>query len=88
MEDSGFRSLLCKVSGTLYTGRHAAGGVGDKIDINRDGETDVEFGASCGFILQLDNGRVKRVESDRAITMKYDGRSYRLQSYTPVEISD
>ena len=82
-----FSSVLGKVSGNLYVGQTSAGGVGDQIDLNGDGIPDVTFSATCGFILQLQNGTVTKVETDRKVTATIAGQRYGLLAYTPVSIS-
>ena len=82
-----FRSVLGTVSGNLYVGRTSAGGVGDHIDLNSDGIPDVTFSTTCGFILQLQNGAVKKVETDREVTATIAGQMYGLLAYTPVSTS-
>ena len=82
-----FHSVLGTVSGNLYVGRTSAGGVGDQIDLNGDGIPDVTFSAPCGFILQLQNGTVTKVETDREVTATIAGQMYGLLAYTPVSIS-
>lgn len=82
-----FSSVVGRVSGNLYVGRTSAGGVGDSIDLSGDGTPDVTFSATCGFILQLRNGRVTNVETDRNITAKIGGRTYHLLAYTPTPTS-
>ena len=58
------RRRLCQRAGpragTLYVGRTSAGGVGSSIDLDGNGTTDVTFSASCGFVLQLRQGRSSR----------------------------
>jgi hypothetical protein len=68
-------------------GRTSAGGLGDQIDLNGDGIPDVTFSAPCGFILQLQNGIVTKVETDREVTATIGGQMYGLLAYTPVSIS-
>jgi hypothetical protein len=80
----GFRSVLGKVSDRLYVGRTSAGGVGKQLDLDADGKPDVRFGSECGFLLQLDRGRVTAVESDRAVSAEIQGRRVGLTKYTPV----
>jgi hypothetical protein len=83
---SDFSSVLGRVEGNLYIGRTSAGGVGSSIDLNDDGNPDVTFGATCAFILQLSNGRVTRVEADRAVTALVQGQNLSLSAYTPAGV--
>jgi hypothetical protein len=81
-----FSSVLGRVKGTLYVGRTSAGGVGKAIDLDGDGADDVSFGESCGFILQLKDGQVIRMEADRAVKARIAGREVALTAYKPVNI--
>lgn len=84
--ESGFSSILGRVEGTLYVGRTSAGGEGTALDLDGDGTDDVTFSARCRFVLQLEDGLVRAVESDRTVTMNYEGASYGLAPHEPVEI--
>jgi hypothetical protein len=75
------------VSGNLYVGRTSAGGFGDQIDLNGDGIPDVTFSATCGFILQLQNGTVTKVETDQDVTATIASQMYDLLAYTPKQVS-
>lgn len=81
-----FSSLLGSVKGTLYTGRTSAGGVGRSIDINHDGKDDVSFDQSCAFILQLKDGRITAVETDRAVKAEVSGSKRDLSAHTPLSL--
>ena len=81
---TGFHSLLGRVSGNLYVGRTAAGGVGTEIDIDGDGQPDVRFSRECGFLLQLDRGKVIAIEADRAVTAAVRGRKVTLDAHLPL----
>ena len=69
-----FSSVLGRVKGTLYLGRTSAGGVGKAIDLDNDGSDDVSFSESCGFILQLNDGKVLRAEADRPVKARIAGK--------------
>jgi hypothetical protein len=71
------------VSGKIYTGRTAAGGVGRVVDIDGDGKPDVTFSAECGFMLQLRDGQVTAVETDRDVTAMIQGKTVALKRYQP-----
>lgn len=85
-EEAGFSSILGRVEDNLYVGRTAAGGEGDRVDLDDDGEADVVFSAPCQFILQLQEGQVVAAEADEAVTMAYHGRRIALQAYQPVAL--
>lgn len=80
---TGFSSVLGRVDGNLYIGRTSAGGIGNSVDLNGDGRMDVTFNSICGFVLQLERGRVVAVEADRRVTARIQGRTYRLSGHTP-----
>jgi hypothetical protein len=82
-----FSSVLGTVRGNLYVGRTAAGGVGDDIDLDGDGSPEAVFSSPCGFILQLQNGVITKVETDRDVTATIAGASYGLSAYRPLEVS-
>jgi hypothetical protein len=81
-----FRSALGRVSGNVYVGRTSAGGVGDRVDLNGDGIPDATFSATCGFMLQLQNGSATKVETDVNVTATIGGRIYNISAYTPVAV--
>lgn len=81
--DSGFKSVLGRVEATLYVGRTSAGGFGDKLDLDGDTTPDVEFPESCGFVLQLKEGRIVAAEADRATIVTIRGQEVELQEFTP-----
>ena len=81
---TGFHSLLGRVSGNLYVGRTSAGGVGTEIDLDGDGQPDVRLSRECGFLLQLDRGKVIAIETDRAVTAAVRGRKVTLDAHLPL----
>ncbi|MFO1488948.1 MAG: hypothetical protein U1F65_10770 [Verrucomicrobiota bacterium] len=81
-----FSSVLGRVQGKTYVGRTAAGGEGNAVDLNGDGRPDVTFSESCAFVLQLDHGRVKAVETDRAVSAQIAGKSWKFDAYQPVSL--
>ena len=80
----GFRSVLGRVSGKTYAGRTSAGGFGTELDLDGDGKPDVRFSRECGFLLELDRGKVMAVEADRAVTAEIQGRRVSLKAHSPV----
>jgi hypothetical protein len=82
----GFSSVLGSVKGKLYIGRTAAGGEGDRIDLDGDGKFDATFSAPCGFILRLDKGTVTAVEADREVTLQIYGKRLHVSAYRPAPI--
>jgi len=83
----GFQSSLGRVSGRLYVGRTSAGGVGREIDLDGDGKPDVQFNGECGFVLQLDRGKVIAIETDRAATADVFGKRLTLDAHSPVLVN-
>jgi hypothetical protein len=81
-----FSSVLGSVSGTIYKGRTAAGGVGRELDLDGDGKADVTFSEECGFVLQLRNGRVIAAEADRDVAATIRGKKFALKRYQPVQL--
>jgi len=79
----GFSSLLGRVNGNLYVGRTSAGGEGRSIDLDGDGRPDAAFTPACGFLLQLDGGRVTAVEVDREVRATIAGKRFDLAPFTP-----
>ncbi|HKJ66904.1 MAG TPA: hypothetical protein VKA68_03020 [bacterium] len=79
----GFESVLGDVRDRLYVGRTAAGGFGNEIDLDGDGEQDLQFDTPCNFIVQLEDGTMKAVEADRTVTMTYQQQQIALRPYTP-----
>jgi hypothetical protein len=78
-----FSSLLGRVRDKVYIGRTAAGGVGQQIDLHGDGKPDVVFSETCGFVLQLRDGKVTAAEADRPVTITIGGKSCSLSAFTP-----
>jgi hypothetical protein len=81
-----FSSVLGRVKGTLYVGRTSAGGEGNAIDLDNDGKNDVTFNQTCAFILQLKNGRVIAMETDRSVKATVAGKKIQLAPFTPVTV--
>ncbi len=67
-------------------GRTSAGGLGDEIDLKNDGKKDVVFDRPCAFILQLKEGRVTALETDRATTATIGKRMLELAPFTPSKV--
>jgi hypothetical protein len=80
---NGFQSVLGRVEGDVYIGRTSAGGIGRGIDLDADGKRDVEFDRSCGFLLQIRNGKVTAAETDSAVSGTIQGRRVTFQAHTP-----
>jgi hypothetical protein len=83
-----FSSLLGRVTGAIYAGRTAAGGVGRAVDLDGDGKPDATFSDECGFVLQLKNGQVIAAEADRDVTAVIQGKKVALKRYKPVRLEN
>jgi hypothetical protein len=81
-----FSSLLGGVKGTLYVGRTSAGGEGKEIDLTNDGKNVVTFDRFCSFVLQLKDGKVTAVETDRPVKATIAGKTISLDKFTPAKI--
>ncbi len=84
LTEAGFTSILGRVEHNMYIGRFSAGGEGNSIDLDDDGEDDVIFDTECQFMLQLTQGNISAVEVDREVIMKYKGTTYKLKAFEPV----
>lgn len=87
MKTSGFRSELGTVDANVYVGSTIAGGEGKSVKIGGRAQPDVTFSESCGFLLQLDKGRVIAVETDRQVIARIQGSSVTLAPFRPVAIN-
>lgn len=83
LKNEGFTSLLGSVQNNTYIGPTAAGGEGEMIDYNQDGEIDVRFNKPCQFILQLEDDQVIAAEVDRPVTMQMAGKVFSMEAYQP-----
>jgi hypothetical protein len=83
--EAGFTSELVSVSGNRVHTPFAAGGRGRSIDLNGDGDADVVFAKTCGFLIHHENGRVTAVETDTATEATMRGTAFTLETHTPVK---
>ena len=79
----GFRSVLGRISGTIYVGRTAAGGVGKQIHLDGDGVPEVTFSEECGFIIQLESGMPAAIEADRDVDARIGNKVVHLKRHRP-----
>jgi hypothetical protein len=87
LAEDGFESVLGSVHGSLYVGRWSAGGEGTSLDCNRDGEPDLALDAPCRFVVQLHDGKITALETDRAVRGRIGAQAVELQAYVPVAVS-
>ncbi|HDP35150.1 MAG TPA: hypothetical protein ENN29_08595 [Candidatus Hydrogenedentes bacterium] len=83
LTEQGFSSVLGRVEGALYAGRTAAGGYGDRMDVNGDGKDDIILSEPCGFIAQHRQGRITAVETDAAVSADVQGQRITLEIHEP-----
>ena len=83
LQNEGFTSIVSSVQNNIYIGTAAAGGEGEMIDYNLDGEIDVRFNKSCQFILQLEGDQVIAAEVDRPVTMQIAEKIFSMEAYQP-----
>ncbi|MBM1105461.1 hypothetical protein JQC67_04830 [Aurantibacter crassamenti] len=83
---NGFTSILGSVEGTIYIGEKMAGGYGNALDLNKDGTPEITFDAACRFIVQLTNGKITKVETDKAVNISLKGKKYYSKAFEPLEI--
>ena len=53
-----------------------------------DSTPDAEFDDACRFILQLRNGQIIAVESDRKTKARIGGKEFTLGAFTPLHLRD
>ena len=83
ISEDGFSSVLGRVEGTMYIGRHSAGGYGRSLDLDEDGNDELFFNKPCGFIAQLRGQKITALESDTDITLILYGKSIVLKAFQP-----
>ncbi|MEM8488220.1 MAG: hypothetical protein AAF564_21900 [Bacteroidota bacterium] len=81
---TGFRTLLGEVDGTLYIGRFAAGGFGNRLEFRQDATSKLDFDKPCNFVAQHINGSITAIESDRPVTVTYKGEKLALGAFEPL----
>lgn len=86
LSEDGFSSILGKVAGTMYIGKKMAGGYGNSLDVDQDGQPELTLSEPCGFVTQLVNGKVSKIETDSDVIMVLNGRSIALKAYKPFDI--
>jgi hypothetical protein len=86
LSQDGFSSALGRVIGNIYVSPTIAGGEGSEVDLDGDGKRDATFNLKCGFILQIREGQVVAVETDRSVTANIRGREIRLAAFTPAKL--
>ncbi|WP_339715526.1 hypothetical protein [uncultured Kriegella sp.] len=86
LTENGFSSLLGRVDGTLYVGKKMAGGYGQTLDIDQDGDAELVLNTACGFISQLENGRIVKIETDSDVTISVNNKTFVLKAYQPVGV--
>lgn len=82
----GFQNALGSVQETIYQGRFSAGGFGSTLDLNDDGQPDVQLSKACNFITQLRDSEITAIEADQAVEATVAGKQLRLEAFTPVTL--
>ena len=85
--NDGFESATASVHGNLYVGPTSAGGEGQRIDIDGDGDADVTFDAPCSFIIQIREKKPIAIEADRKINATVHGKPIALDAYAPITLA-
>lgn len=83
-----FRSILGRVTDSLYVGRTAAGGFADSLDLDEDGQAELRFDTRTGFLAQLEAGEIKMLETDQPVVARLYGQQIALAAYTPDTINN
>jgi len=86
LTSTGFTSVLGTLDGSLYRSRFAVGGQASSADLEGDGDNEVEFDETVGFIVQLERGEPHRIEVDRAVAARVKGRRVLLKAFTPADL--
>ncbi|MEX2514364.1 MAG: hypothetical protein WD398_15780 [Cyclobacteriaceae bacterium] len=82
----GFSTALNKVGENYYLGPSSAGGEGTGMDLDGNGEEDVQFNLSCQFIFRMEGNKITWAEADQTVMMEYAGKKYVLPASQPVPI--
>lgn len=82
--DDGFSSILGTVKGSIYIGRTSAGGFGDALDLDSDGQAELSFSKSCGFITQLNDNKITAIETNTDVELMLKGKAIAVKAYQPV----
>lgn len=88
IHENGFSSILGRVDGLVYKGRTSAGGYGDQLDINSDGNPDFIFSEECNFIVQLDGDEYRAIEADRDVKVTIGGEQVILEAHVPYNLTE
>ena len=80
----GFLSVLGSVQGTIYRGRTSAGGYGSGLDLNNDGDEELQFDTACHFIVLHSEGHITRLETDRQVVYEYEGKKGNVSPFSTV----
>lgn len=76
--------LLGNVIDNTYNGSHAADGEGEALDLNGDGVFDMEIDLPCKFMVKHESGKIRAIETDRAVNATVLGKQYYLSAYVPI----
>ena len=80
ISEDGFESPLGRLDGSIYMGRYAAGGWGNRLKMAVD---EIVFDKPCGFIVQHNEGRIIAIETDADVEAKVGNKPINLQKFKP-----
>jgi len=78
---SGFTSDLGAVDGDIYIGRTVAGGFGSGLTLPSG--VHLNFNRPSGFLVQIHNRVPTAIETDRSVTLTFNGRILALVAHSP-----
>ena len=84
--EEGFSSVLGSVQGTIYRGRTFAGGYGSGLDLNNDGDEELQFETACHFIVLHSEGHITRLETDRQVAYECKGKKGNVSPFSAVNL--
>ncbi|MEZ5354336.1 MAG: hypothetical protein R2762_16990 [Bryobacteraceae bacterium] len=82
----GFTSSAGTLRNDVWIGKTAAGGRGDTLDLDGDGQPELRLSAPRNFVVQLSQRRITAVEVDAGVSAVVGGKSVNLAKYVPMEI--
>ncbi len=81
---SGFASDLGAVDGDIYVGQTIAGGFGTGFTLPSG--VHFNFDRPCGFLMQVHNRVPLAIETDRSVTLTFNGRTLVLAAHAPIHL--
>jgi len=84
--EDGFESVLGTAGPTWYRGRHSAGGEVSGLDLNGNGEDDIVFPETTGFVVQREGAAWTRMETDRDTVAEVFSQPHPLARHAPAAL--